>query len=316
MTSQLRKAIHIGLSSLVFWPGVSLRGQQVANGKVQHGNVVVGILESAPNEASNKSEVRYVRVVFEKIGDGWKAFPTKTKSYHDLQSLPMSYPKKMTWTIAFDGKDIGKVTSEVRPHFDHYADIGIEEITSHEPIPTVGRKSTDYSGSFPNVPVYRPLVALSRSNASDPELWKRSQLPSKQVAAARDQFRSKFPKASNCRNPEENIPRSWKYRDEDIKVRKSYSAKDGSALAELSLTGYACDGPLGNGNEFDGQWYIIDSSGSAKFLGTNMWLVDAGDYDNDGKSEVLFSIRAYNEGGYRLFYQNFQRNAEFVFHYH
>jgi hypothetical protein len=47
-----------------------------------------------------------------------------------------------------------------------------------------------------------------------------------------------------------------------------------------------------------------------------MWLVDAGDYDSDGKSEVLFSIAEHNKGGYRLFYRNFTKRAEFAFHYH
>ena len=47
-----------------------------------------------------------------------------------------------------------------------------------------------------------------------------------------------------------------------------------------------------------------------------MWLVDAGDYDNDGKSEVLFSIAGYDRGGYELFYDDFQKHASFEFGYH
>jgi hypothetical protein len=55
---------------------------------------------------------------------------------------------------------------------------------------------------------------------------------------------------------------------------------------------------------------------SARFLGAGMWLVDAGDYDNDGKSEVLFSIDQYNRGGYILFYDDFKKQAVFEFSYH
>ncbi len=47
-----------------------------------------------------------------------------------------------------------------------------------------------------------------------------------------------------------------------------------------------------------------------------MWLLDAGDYDGDGKSEVLFAIDGYDLGGYRFFYQNFNKSAEYVFAYH
>ena len=47
-----------------------------------------------------------------------------------------------------------------------------------------------------------------------------------------------------------------------------------------------------------------------------MHLVDAGDYDHDGKSEVLFTIEDYNRGGYRLLYDDFQKQALFEFSYH
>jgi hypothetical protein len=158
-------------------------------------------------------------------------------------------------------------------------------------------------------------VAVSQPNYSDPDQWKPAQLSPALVTAAREQFRSKFPKASNCRNPEENILRPWDYRDEDIRAAKAYSSMDGWSLIELNLTGNACDGYLGQ-EAFYGQWFVVDPSGKPRFLGTDMWLVDAGDYDNTGQSEILFAIDGYNMGGYRLFYDHFSRSAEFLFHYH
>jgi hypothetical protein len=288
--------------------------QQVTTGKVQQANVILGVLEDIPGESSGESDIRAVRAVFEKNGDDWRPFPTKTKSCLDLQTLPSSYPREMTWTIAFDGRDLGRITSQTPAHFSYYSDIGIEYITSHGRVPTVGKKSADYAG-FLFSPVYRPLVAVSQPNFADPQHWKPAQLSPTLVAAARQQFRSKFPKASNCRNPEENVLRPWKYRDEDIHETKAYSSNDGWSLIELNLTGYACDGP-NDSTGFVGQWYAIDPSGAVRFLGTDMWLVDAGDYDNSGKSEVLFSIDGYNMGGYRLFYRDFTRSTEFLFYYH
>lgn len=47
-----------------------------------------------------------------------------------------------------------------------------------------------------------------------------------------------------------------------------------------------------------------------------MMLVDAGDYDNDGESELLFAITDYNRGGYKLFYDKFTKSVEFKFNYH
>jgi hypothetical protein len=316
MTYRLCILIQVSLCCFLFASEFQAAAQQATTANLRQANVILGVLEDTPSENSGESDIRAVRAVFEKTGGDWRPFPTKTKSYHDLQSLPMSYPKEVTWIIAFDGRDLGRVTSQTPPHFSYYADIGIEYITSHGQVPTVGKKSADYAGFFSDTPVYRPLVAVSQPNFADPEQWKRAQLSPALVAAARQQFRSRFPKATNCKNPEENVPRPWKYRDEDIQVIKAYSSKDDWSLIELSLTGYACDGPLGYGDEFDGQWYVIEPSGVVRFLGTDMWLVDAGDYDNDKKSEVLFSIKGYNKGGYRLFYQNFTRSAEFIFYYH
>jgi len=120
----------------------------------------------------------------------------------------------------------------------------------------------------------------------------------------------------NCKNPDENIPRPWMYHDEDIKAGKTYTSNKDWSLVELSLTGWACDGRQENGSAFTGQWYAVKPSGTLEFLGTDMWLVDAGDYDNDGESEVLFSINGYNKGGYRLFYEDFSKSVEFIFTYH
>ncbi|HUY82895.1 MAG TPA: hypothetical protein VMU92_14300 [Acidobacteriaceae bacterium] len=67
---------------------------------------------------------------------------------------------------------------------------------------------------------------------------------------------------------------------------------------------------------FVGQWYVFNPQGEIHFLGSAMWLVDAGDYDSSGKSALLFSLEGYNTGGYRLYYQEFKKNVEYVVHYH
>ena len=99
-------------------------------------------------------------------------------------------------------------------------------------------------------------------------------------------------------------------------MTKTYLSKAEWSLIELNLAGYVCDGMLDDDSAFAGQWYVVNPAGEPRFLGANMWLVDAGDYDNSGSSEVLFLIDGYNMGGYRLFYGNFTRSAEFLFSYH
>ena len=45
-------------------------------------------------------------------------------------------------------------------------------------------------------------------------------------------------------------------------------------------------------------------------------LVDAGDYDADGESEAVFFISGYNEDGYALFYDSFQKSVMWTWNYH
>lgn len=63
-------------------------------------------------------------------------------------------------------------------------------------------------------------------------------------------------------------------------------------------------------------WFAVDPAGSARYLGSGMWMVDAGDYHADKKSELVFSIDQENRGGYRIYYDNFKKTAEFKFSYH
>jgi hypothetical protein len=97
-------------------------------------------------------------------------------------------------------------------------------------------------------------------------------------------------------------------------ISKSYSSNRNWLIVEFELSKYRCDGICGEA--FTPQWFVITPEQEVRFLGSNMWLVDTGDYDNDGKSELVFSIDDYNRGGYMLFYDDFSREAVFEFNYH
>lgn len=172
MSRQLRLLIRIAFFAGVL-ATIRVSSQQVSKSSEPIGSVTLGVLEDFPGEYAGESDFRAVRATFKRVNDDWQAFPTKTKTYRDLESLPMSYPKEMTWTITFDGKNLGTVMSQTPSHFRFYSEIGIEHITSKDPIPTVGSRSKDYSADS-YTPVYRPLVAVSQPNTSDPEGWKRT----------------------------------------------------------------------------------------------------------------------------------------------
>jgi len=277
--------------------------------------IVLGVLEDVPGNYQGESNSRRVRVVFEKDGDGWKAFPSICPTQDCLTTITSEYPREMTWTIAFDGKNLGKVTSRTPTAYGFYSEVGLQDITSTGPIPTVGRNSPEFAGfGSLGTPVNRPLIANSQPYFRDPEVWKPAHLSTALVAALHQQFRKRFPNVKNCASPEENIAKPWPYREQDIEMVTAYSSKDNWSVAELRLKGYRCDGV--SSDPFGGQWFTINPDGRISFLGQDMWLVDAGDYDNDGKSEVVFAIAGYNRGGYELFYDDFKKHVAFEFGYH
>ena len=280
--------------------------------------ILLGILEDVPGKYQGMPNSRYVRVAFQKSGETWKAFPSGCSDGPTcLKHLPSLYPTEVSWTIAFDGKNVGHLTTHAPAEFDFYSDVGSETITSSGAIPTVGKRSQEYAG-FLYGSVYRPLVAVSQPYFNDPDNWKPLKLRPDVQASLRRQFRNLFPNVENCASPEENIGRPWQYRDPDIFIDRAYSSHTGWRLASLRLGDYRCDGPseTPSHDPFSSQWFVVDARGHIDFLAQGLRLVDAGDYDNDGNSELLFAIEGYDLGGYELFYDDFKMHSKFQFSYH
>lgn len=275
--------------------------------------IILGILEEIPGHYAGQPASRGVRVVFQKNGRDWQPFPSACPDEACLKTSASQFPPSATWTIAFSGRNLGQVTGTTPKEFEFYSDVGVQNITSKGPIPTVGKRSAEYGG-FLGSEVFRPLIADSQPYFKDPDAWKPSHPSTEVTTSLRLQFRKKFPKVSNCTSPNDSAPKPWAYRDTDIKLAKSYSSMHNWSVVQLLLDRYRCDGPPDDA--FADQWFAVSPGGKVKFVGQGMWLVDAGDYDNDGKSEVVFSIDRYNEGGYELFYDDFKGHAVFRFSYH
>jgi len=130
----------------------------------------------------------------------------------------------------------------------------------------------------------------------------------------RAQAIQEFPKATDCDNPEDTSDKPWPYKDKNINIVKAYSSSTGWSLARLQLQPHRWDGPADD--PFVDQWFSISPTREITFRDKAMWLVDAGDYGNDGHSELVFSIDDYNRGGYKLFYDHFKKEAVFELSYH
>jgi hypothetical protein len=273
----------------------------------------LGVLEDVPGVYSGESNHRAVRVVFKKDAGGWSPMPSHCGNEKCLTSVSSLYPHEVKWIVTFDGKRIGEVTGQAQEKFEFYSHIGLQKITADGTVPTIGKRSVEFSG-FLETPVYRPLVVNSQPYSSDPEKWKPVTPDRDLMKQLRLEFRRKFPNVTNCINPDEDAAKPWAYQDSNIKISKAYSSASGWLIGAVLLDEYKCDGIPDS--PFIDQWFAISPQRTAQFLDEGMWLVDAGDYDNDGKSELLFSINRYNRGGYEIFYDGFTKQAKFEFSYH
>lgn len=276
--------------------------------------VILGILEDVPGVYAGEPNSRQVRVVFRKVGKEWEAFPSNCPDQSCLKTIPSKYPDEVVWTISFDGRSLGQVTGRTPKEFNYYSHVGLQKITDGGPVPTIGKRSTEYGG-FGEALVYRPLIANSEQYFKDPESWKPTQSSLDLVKLLREQFRKRFPKFCKSKHDEDGVE-PFLYRDEDIRVVKAYVSSRGWTIARVHL-GDAIDcEDLEAGFEINDSWFAVDPQQLVQYLGNGIWLVDAGDYDNDGKSELVFSIDDYNRGGYEIFYDDFKKHATFKFSYH
>jgi hypothetical protein len=277
-------------------------------------NVILGVLEENKGHYSGEPNYRTVRVVFEKNGDAWRTFRSDCDDQACLKAVTSSYPREVKWTIAFDGKNVGQVVSRTPNDFRWYSDVGQQLIISTNPVPTIGSRSPEFGG-YTDASVYRPLVANSKDYFADPDRWKPFK-PSSEVAILLQQaFRKKYPKLCRISQAEQGKLDEFSYRNEEVKVVKAYVSRPGAIVARVHLEAVDCQDTEA-GFDIDDPWFFVDTTKTVKYLDSGMWLVDAGDFDNDGTSELIFSINREDEGGYEIWYENFKKHATFKFNYH
>lgn len=128
-------------------------------------------------------------------------------------------------------------------------------------------------------------------------------------------FRKKYPKLCRISQTDQSKLEEFVYRSEEVKVVKAYASRPGLIVARLHLQAVDCQDTEA-GFDIDDPWFFVDATKTVKYLDSGISLVDAGDYDNDGRSELIFSIDREDEGGYEIWYENFNKHATFKFIYH
>lgn len=271
--------------------------------------VYIGFLDDAREEMVNwkpgVAKGRIIRLAFEKTASGWKV----ADSLHP--------PARMEWTIAFDGRSLGRVESQQDPKQ------GLTPVqtilTRVAEIPTIGAPSQEFAGLMADGPgrVRRPLVAVSKPYFRDPDAWKRStKLPIEIAALVRKSFRHDYPRVSRCKD-EEVVEKDWKFPDSALELPVAYASNKRSFLVKAQLAAGECGYVDNPDDPLSDPWFFVSADGTVRRIGSFMSLLDAGDYDNDGRSELIFFLtQPEDTDGFLLFDSSLQKQASFIWSYH
>jgi hypothetical protein len=281
--------------------------------------IYIGFLDDAREEMVNwkpgVAHQRLIRPAFEKVRSGWQS----------VISSPV--PPRMKWTIAFDGKNIGQVESQAEPSEGSVEQQGSGFLTAVQTIvtpaaalPEIGKPSQQFSGTMAIGPTKgrRPLVVVSKPYFLDPDGWKRvTPLPDKVAELVRSAFRRDYPHVNRCGKEEDVLERDWKFPDSALDVSVAYASNRDSFLVETRLNAGVCgyvDDPY---DPLSRPWFFVSTEGSVRRIGSFMSLLDAGDYDNDGRSELVFFLsQPEDTDGFVLFDASLQKQASLMWHYH
>jgi len=269
----------------------------------EHESIFIGVTE--PSHiwgVGEKIKTPFViRIAFQYKDGIWKALPSKAKRQAGWLVPVYDYPREIDWNLTFNGKKIGEFRSYCPLKWSESSDIGLAEPDrkAHIPLIKAGAKNFLYWGDPWAVPPHsRPLVASSGSYFDDPDNW-RPLVPLPQpsrtlISAYRKALGSE---ANHLRNKQ-------------ISVKQCYRSRHGDELISLAVPSSEVKG------EYDYvQWFHVQGN-RISFLGSSLELIDAGDYDHDGYSEIVFHKGGYDYDAYVLVYDDLRKQLKFGWSYH
>jgi hypothetical protein len=284
-------------------------------------DVIVGVLESLSPGSATALQQSYgptatavVRVAFAKRAGKWEAYRSDVADLEELNAAHRDFPKSVTWTVTLDGKSRGRLESALPDRWLSYSHIGMQLARPGNAVPRFGKPSADFEPFDADAPVYRPVVLVSQPRVSqspqpevrDPQKWKLAKLGDSDLKRALADFRRQV----NTEDPQ------LQFGDGDVRPGKAYSSAAGEVLFALAIRGRKPPANAAPGPAWSPHWFVANGSGPIRFLGSAMTVIDAGDYDNDGQSEVVFMKVSYNFTGYVLFFDDFRQSVEFGWSYH
>jgi hypothetical protein len=266
-----------------------------------------------------------LRIAFGKTDTGWTSICPSKPAYSRPEDCNFSNPEnERTWDVIYRGKTIGKVKTSGWHPKKLYSNAGLLRIVS-EPVPRVGPRSEEFMG-WAYRDVCRPLVALINPTKAKSDLWK-------DVTPIRNDLKTIFPsfrkiinEIPNCEFAHADGPtgKPSPLNLQHVEVFRVLVSKRGDRLIGARVKATNEDKYSGCGGFTSDLWFFSNKkstvqplvAGSLKDWRFAFAPIDFGDFDGNGIPEALFWFSGYDEDGYVLFTDNFQKKVRFTWLYH
>jgi hypothetical protein len=303
------------VSAIVFLCCIGISNPMIAK---PDSPIFIGIIEDVePGNLSPAMSSVHVRIAFQKQDSVWIPMKSAFDTLDALAQADRFYPATVNWTVVFDGKQIGTITSRSPGQLHWYGDVGTQIITTKPTnIPRITESASSFSYTRHRART-RPLLLVSAPNFKDPDDWKPTTLSAAEKRLAIKAFRKRFPSLEQCDRPEEQPIHMVPYSDDEVLFIKAYRSNKGEVIFGQRLDGARSKCEFYDDDHFFDYWFVLKTNQNVRLLGSQMTPMDAADLDNSGKSEWIFQTsRGEDEDGYELFYDDFSRKASFHWTYH
>ncbi|MBE9490990.1 MAG: hypothetical protein IMY67_11890 [Bacteroidetes bacterium] len=270
-------------------------------------DLLIGVLEQP--KCKQQQELS-VRVLFGKEGDEF----IPLDSQEEAEKFKTD---EINWTIAYDGKNRGSITSydpkqSIVNDWTFSRDKLHKLNVSQKPLKI---KSNSLFSGWCGSPIYRPIVLVSKKNFKDPQSWKPFKPKRKILNILLPTIKETISDVVII-NPDTYKKTPLQYSAKDLTLFKSYKSLSEGKLIQVGfdIKNIDCGGEIDP--ECPSQWFYVGNNSNVIYLGVKLELVDAGDYDNDGNSEIVFWYSGNNDDGYVMYYNNFKNTATFSWKYH
>ena len=264
-------------------------------------------------------EVTVARIAFRRGERAWEAYDDNSYD-HQASEGPRTTatPPRMrtTWSACFDGRRLGTVATVPAPDMNAIALAGVHQLAPGQRAPFTHGKSKAFSG-WMHMEVHHPIVLSTADSCDDPEHWKRAVWPPDLLTRVFPQLRKAVAGISGCdKNGAAAGP--YEFGPEDVVLGDAYLSNRGDRIVTASIR--QKKEVVGTCDMLDEPWspqtFAVLAGGTVRYLGSSMQVLDAGDYDGDGHSEVLFQFAGYDYDGYTLFWNDFKDKVTYGWIYH